>query len=107
MSVWTARDQFLGLLHFAARVVIDVHIDMLNQFVFVYLNDNLIFSRNKKEHVIHVSSVLHNLLDNNLFVKAEKCEFHVYSVSFLGYIIAKDSLKVNTANVSAKPPRHS
>ena len=47
-----------------------------------------------------VRSVLRCLLDDNVFVKAEKNEFHVSS-AFLDYIIAKDSLKMDPAKVSA------
>lgn len=57
-------------------LVNDVLRVMLNQFVFVYINDILIFSRSCEEHVTHVRQVLQRLLDNKLFVKAEKCEFH-------------------------------
>ncbi|KAK3518249.1 hypothetical protein QTP70_034616 [Hemibagrus guttatus] len=46
--------------------------DMLDQFVFVYLDDILIFSSSLQEHVIHVSKVLRRLLDNHLYVKPEK-----------------------------------
>jgi hypothetical protein len=35
-------------------LVNDVLCDMLNRFVFVYLNDILIFSRSTQEHVLHV-----------------------------------------------------
>ena len=50
--------------------------DMFNKFVFVYLDDILIFSRSQSEHVRHVRLVLQSLLENRLFVKAEKCSFH-------------------------------
>ena len=66
--------------------------DMLNRFVFVYLDDILIFSRNCDEHVQHVRLVLQRLLENRLFVKAEKCEFHVTSVGFLGFVVEKGQL---------------
>ena len=82
-------------------LVNDLLRDMIDKFVFVYLDDILIFSRNLVEHVTHVRSVLRRLLDNSLFVKAEKCEFHASSVTFLGYIIAKDSLQMDPAKVSA------
>jgi hypothetical protein len=82
-------------------LVNDLLRDMIDKFVFVYLDDILIFSRNLVEHVTHVRSVLRRLLDNSLFVKAEKCEFHAPSVTFLGYIIAKDSLQMDPAKVSA------
>ena len=74
--------------------------DMFNQFFFVYLEHILIFSRNKKDHVTHVRSVLRCFLDNNPFVKAEKWDFHVSRVAFLAYIIAKDSLKMDSTKVS-------
>ena len=51
--------------------------DVLNNFVFIYLNDILIFSRSRDKHVHQVQAVLQRLLENSLFVKAEKCEFHV------------------------------
>ncbi len=47
----------------------DVLRDMLNRFVFVYLDDILIFSKNLQEHVQHVRLVLKQLLGNYLFVK--------------------------------------
>ncbi|KAI3358251.1 hypothetical protein L3Q82_003249 [Scortum barcoo] len=82
-------------------LVNDVLRDMLNKFVFVYLDDILIFSRNKEEHVHHVQAVLQRLLENSLFVKAEKCEFHASSVSFLGFIVGRGSLQMDPAKVSA------
>lgn len=39
--------------------------------------------------------VLQRLLENKLFVKASKCDFHVPSVSFLGFIIEQGQLKLN------------
>ena len=51
-------------------LVNDVLRDMLNKHVFVYLDDILIFSRTKEEHVHHVQMVLQWLLENSLFVKA-------------------------------------
>ena len=44
----------------------------------------LFFSGNMEEHIIHLKQVLYRLLENKMHVKAEKCEFNVGSVSFLG-----------------------
>ena len=74
---------------------------MLNRSVFVYLDDILIFSRTVEEHRIHVRQVLQRLLKNRLYVKAEKCEFHVPSISFLGYIISHGQIEMDPAKVSA------
>ena len=54
----------------------DVLRDMLNIFVFAYLDDILIFSSSLQEHTKHVRHVLKRLLDSHLYVKPEKCEFH-------------------------------
>lgn len=69
--------------------------------MFVYLDDILIFSPDEESHVQHVRQVLQGLLENQLFVKAEKCEFHKTSVSFLGFIIAPDQVKMDPSKVSA------
>lgn len=53
---------------------------------------SLIFSKNLEEHREHVWAVLQRLLENKLFVKVEKCEFHSPSVSFLSYILAGGQL---------------
>ena len=37
-----------------------------------YLDDILIFSKSVKEHVLHVRTVLQRLMENKLYVKAEK-----------------------------------
>ncbi len=79
----------------------DVLRDMLDRFIFVYLDDILIFSRSLDEHRQHVRLVLQRLLENRLFVKPEKCEFHSPSVRFLGYIIAQGQLQPDPAKIQA------
>lgn len=82
-------------------LVNDVLRDMLNKFVFVYLDDILIFSSNLSEHIQHVRLVLQRLLDNKLFVKAEKCQFHAAKVNFLGFVIEQGQLKADPEKVKA------
>ncbi|XP_032882245.1 uncharacterized protein LOC116976461, partial [Amblyraja radiata] len=82
-------------------MVNDVLRDMLNRFVFVYLDDILIFSPDETSHVQHVHQVLERLLLNDLFVKAEKCEFHVNTVQFLGYVVSPAGIQMDPSKVSA------
>ncbi len=79
----------------------DVLREMLNRFVFVYLDDILIFSDSRQEHIDHVQQVLKKLLENHLFVKLEKCEFHVSQVSFLGYVVSQEGIQMEPRKVSA------
>lgn len=64
----------------------DVLRDMLNKFLFVYLDGILIFSK-MDEHVQHVCLVLQRLLENKLFDEAETCDFHTSSITFLAFFI--------------------
>ena len=77
----------------------DVLRDMLNKFVFVYRDDILIFSRDLQQHVQQVRLILSFLLKNHLFVKPEKCEFHVREVSFLGFIISEGRIQMDPKKV--------
>ncbi|KAK7918601.1 hypothetical protein WMY93_009885 [Mugilogobius chulae] len=79
----------------------DVLRDFLNRFVFVYLDDILIFSQSHAEHQIHVRQVLQRLLENKLFVKAEKCDFYSSKVSFLGFIIEQGQVKADPEKIKA------
>ncbi len=80
-------------------LVNDVLRDMLNIFIFVYLEDILIFSPSLQEHVQHVRRVLQRLLENRLFVNAEKCVFHASSVTFLGSVVSADGISMDPAKV--------
>lgn len=82
-------------------LVNDVLRDLLGRTVFVYLDDILIFSSSLEEHTEHVRDVLQRLLENKLYVKAEKCDFHVSSTSFLGYVIEEGQLRADPAKVEA------
>ncbi len=82
-------------------LVNDVLRDLLDKTVFVYLDDILIFSSSMEEHISHVQDVLKRLLENKLYVKAEKCEFHVPSVSFLGFVVEKGQLRPDPSKVEA------
>uniref|UniRef100_A0A3B3H296 Gypsy retrotransposon integrase-like protein 1 n=1 Tax=Oryzias latipes TaxID=8090 RepID=A0A3B3H296_ORYLA len=79
----------------------DVLRDFLDHFVYVYLDDILIYSPDLDSHVSHVSAVLQRLLDNHLYVKAEKSEFHVSTVTFLGFVVSAGAVKMDPAKVSA------
>ncbi|KAI2654625.1 Transposon Tf2-9 polyprotein [Labeo rohita] len=75
--------------------------DLLNKYVIAYIDDILVYSKSAEEHVHHVRTVLTRLLKNQLYVKAEKCEFHVPQTSLLGYHISHQGVKMDTAKVQA------
>ena len=57
------------------RAMNDVFRPLIDDFVIVYLDDILVFSRTWEENVIHVRTVLDVLRRETLYVKMPKCEF--------------------------------
>ncbi len=82
----------------------------LDQFVVVFIDDILVYSRNAEEHDRHLRIVLQTLREKQLYVKLPKCEFWLKDISFLGYIISTQGIKVDPSKIEAilnwKPPRN-
>ena len=79
----------------------DILRDFLDHFVYVYLDDILIYSPDLATHKIHVNQVLKRLIEHDLYVKAEKSVFHAESVLFLCFIIAPGKVQMDPAKVTA------
>jgi hypothetical protein len=78
----------------------DIFREYLDQFVVVYLDDILIFSRDSIEHNRHVRTILSKLHEYRLYAKREKYEFHQTLVDFLGYVILFGGLKMDKKKVT-------
>ena len=70
----------------------DIFADMIDINVIVYLDDILVYSNDVTEHKQHVLEVLRRLRTNGLFAHADKCQFHVTSCEYLGYMLSPNSL---------------
>ncbi|XP_059650519.1 uncharacterized protein LOC132296326 [Cornus florida] len=73
----------------------------LDQFVVVFVNDILIYSKTKEEHKRHLSITLQTLREHQLCAKFEKCDFWNEQIQFLGHMISKDGVSVDSAKVEA------
>ncbi len=86
----------------------DIFREYMDEFVVVYLDDILIFSKNQEDHDKHVRLVIATLREHGLYAKLEKCEFNKSSMVFLGYMISPngifmDKSKVETIQCWATP----
>ena len=75
--------------------------DLQGQGVVVYIDDILIYSATRAEHVSLVRKVLCQLLEHDLYAKAEKCLLFQQSVSFLGYHISTSGVEMESDRISA------
>ncbi|XP_059671067.1 uncharacterized protein LOC132316607 [Cornus florida] len=70
-------------------------------FVVVFVDDILIYSKTKEEHERHLSITLQTLREHQLYAKFEKCDFWQEQIQFLGHVISKDGVSVDSAKVEA------
>nr|XP_009801148.1 PREDICTED: uncharacterized protein LOC104246933 [Nicotiana sylvestris] len=73
----------------------------LDEFVIVFIDDILIYSRSEVEHADHLRAVLQTLQDYRLYAKFSKCEFWLIFVAFLGHVITSDGIKVDGQKIEA------
>ncbi|KAJ9545025.1 hypothetical protein OSB04_024732 [Centaurea solstitialis] len=74
---------------------------MLDKSVIVFIDDILIYSKSKEDHVIHLIEVLETLRRERLYAKFSKCDFWLQEVQFLGHLVNREGIKVDPAKIEA------
>jgi hypothetical protein len=77
----------------------DIFREYMDEFVVVYLDDILIFSKDQETHNKHVRLVLAMLQEHGLYAKMEKHEFDKSLMAFLGYVISPDGIFMDKSKV--------
>ena len=94
MGLCNAPGTFMQLMN-------DTFRDALDRFVLVFLDDILVFSKTREEHIVHVREVLTRLRKQKLYAKLSKCELFRDEVTFLGHRIGAKGLSVSQDKISA------
>jgi hypothetical protein len=85
-----------------------VFMEFLDKFVVVFIDDILIFSKNKEKHVEHLRLVLQKLRGHKLYAKRSNYEFWLKEVSFLGHVVSNGGIAIDPNKVQDmlnwKPP---
>ncbi len=71
----------------------------LNQFVQVYLDDIIIYSKTVEEHYSHIRKILELLRRNKLIAKKKKCSFYFKTLGFLGHLISSRGIQTDPAKI--------
>ncbi|KAH0633386.1 hypothetical protein KY284_036172 [Solanum tuberosum] len=99
----------LVVMSFGLTIALATFMDLMNivfkqyldLFVIVFIDDILIYSKNEEEHVTHLRVFLQTLKDCLLFAKFSKYEFWLQSVAFLGHIVSRDGIRVDSQKIEA------
>ncbi|KAJ3684341.1 hypothetical protein LUZ61_013505 [Rhynchospora tenuis] len=74
---------------------------LLRQYVLVFFDDILVYSKTLEDHILHVQTVLQILLNNQLKAKLSKCEFGTTKIEYLGHIISNQGVATDPAKVES------
>ena len=85
---------FMHLMHQIFR-------EQLDQFIIIFLDDILVYSRTMQDHIDHVCKTLQILRQHCLYAKMSKCAFFRYQVEYLGHVVTAEGTAPDPAKVQA------
>jgi hypothetical protein len=78
-----------------------VFMEELDKFVVVFIDDILIYSKNREDHKRHLRTILGKLRAHQLYAKLSKCEFWLETIAFLEHILTAEGIEVDPSKVEA------
>ena len=83
------------------RLMNKVFAKELDAFILVYLDDILVFSQTKEEHLEHIRIALGRLRDAKIYARLHKCEFYKDKVEYLGFDVSARGVQPSPDKVRA------
>ncbi|XP_031488870.1 uncharacterized protein LOC116256612 [Nymphaea colorata] len=83
------------------RCMNDIFRQYLRNFILVFFDDILIYSRSEELHEQHLNVALQVLRDNQLYAKRSKCSFGQPSIGYLGHIVCQQGVRADPEKLDA------
>ena len=71
----------------------------IDNFVVVFIDDILIYSKTKEENEEHLKIILQVLREHQLYAKFSKCDFFKDKIQYLGHVITKYGISVDPGKI--------
>lgn len=83
------------------RMINTIFADFINHFVFVYLDDIIIYSPTIELHYEYLQKVFNLIKENNLQVQLDKSEFLQNQIVYLGHTVSSRGVQPNPEKIRA------
>ena len=83
------------------RIMNKIFAEYLDDFIVVFIDDILIYSRTMEEHLFHLRKALEVLRKHGFRAKLKKCQFGLPQVEFLGHEISEAGLSLPRSSAQA------
>nr|GFA02562.1 putative reverse transcriptase domain-containing protein [Tanacetum cinerariifolium] len=90
----SAPAMFMDLMNRVCRPYLD-------KFMIMFIDDILIYSKNKEEHEEHLKTILELLKKEQMYAKFSKCDFWLEFVQYLGHVIDSEGVHVDPTKIAA------
>ena len=75
--------------------------EYLDDFVIIYIDDILVYSKTAEEHAEHLEKVFQKLRSNKLYAKGDKCDWGKLRIKFLGHELTQGGVMVDDQKIKA------
>ena len=82
------------------RIMSDIFADYLGQFMWVYIDDILIYFDTEEDHMKHIGMVCDKLKQVKIYASRKKSEFFASSMDVLGHTIDNEGLKASSERIA-------
>ncbi|KAG0442400.1 Retrovirus-related Pol polyprotein from transposon 17.6 [Dictyocoela muelleri] len=76
------------------RVMNKICGNYIYKFIFVYIDDIIIFSKSPEEHVGHLKIIFETIKKVNFKLNSEKCHFLKTKINFLGFTVTQNEVNI-------------
>ena len=73
----------------------------VDNFLVVFIDDILIYSKKEHKHKEHLNIILQVLREQQLYANFSKCDFFKDRIQYLGHVVSKDGLYVDPEKIKA------